>query len=418
MLPHAMTPLLPAALWLIAALWPLTAALLPLATLTMSDPVDTSTSTPLLLFSSLCFAEIWLMLSRTFCSNMRPMRSSRCSMPSSSSLNLAFTTSLKMSVSFSIWPTMFFNMHVVVFGSVFFILNMTSMNSFGSISPLPSVSTISNKRRKSPRSMSRTRSQCRNSATRSAAASNSSYDNAPLSSSSILANNLLNTRFSDRSCCSMSAALVVTSFSRASAKVSTMTATTKLSTPQTKVINAPTKMVAVHGCASITGTAIMPQESPAMIVLKNVMFAMNTEENARLQRSQFDQTPLPDNSWMMGLISSTATAAQKVITKARRKNDQNNVFTQPPTIWINRLSSFRNGIAWITRSSRNNRQQRNVRMMLAPCISMPAHATKYSNAPIRTMPVSIKFHPDLGNSDRSATMRKMSSTTKTLKHAC
>mmetsp|Transcript_90496 Transcript_90496/g.260863 ORF Transcript_90496/g.260863 Transcript_90496/m.260863 type:complete len:248 (+) Transcript_90496:542-1285(+) len=247
MLPHAMTPLLPAALWLIAALWPLTAALLPLATLTMSDPVDTSTSTPLLLFSSLCFAEIWLMLSRTFCSNMRPMRSSRCSMPSSSSLNLAFTTSLKMSVSFSIWPTMFFNMHVVVFGSVFFILNMTSMNSLGSTSPLPSWSTMSNKRRKSLLSISSTRSQCLNSGTRPTASSNSSYDTMPLLSESILANNFRKTRFSHRSWCSMSVALVVTSFSRASAKVSTMTATTRLSTPQTRVSRAPTKTTADHG---------------------------------------------------------------------------------------------------------------------------------------------------------------------------
>ena len=44
----------------------------------------------------------------------------------------------------------------------------------------------------------------------------------------------------------------------------------RFNTPKTMVKYAPTKISAVEGCASITGTAISPQLSPAITVLAEV----------------------------------------------------------------------------------------------------------------------------------------------------
>mmetsp|Transcript_56333 Transcript_56333/g.163395 ORF Transcript_56333/g.163395 Transcript_56333/m.163395 type:complete len:368 (+) Transcript_56333:270-1373(+) len=314
-----------------------------------SSPLSDSPSS-----SSICTPMPLMMLRRIFRSSIPPMCSSLRSIETWSISKVALTSSRKFWASLSSWWTMDFSMHVVVFGSEFFSLNMTSTNSLGSISPLPFESIIKNKRRKSRLSRSRTRSQCRNSGTRPTAACNSSSDSAPLPSTSILLNNLPKTHFSCLSCCSKSVALVVTSFSRASAKVSTITATTRLSTPQTKDMSAPTKTRELHGYASMIGTASLPHESPATTVWKNVMFAMNTEENDRRQRSQSGQAPRSYNSWTKGLMSSTASTAQAVMMNRRRKKDQNKVFTHPLIIWINRRSSLRVEnpcIMWSSRKS-------------------------------------------------------------------
>mmetsp|Transcript_53454 Transcript_53454/g.173928 ORF Transcript_53454/g.173928 Transcript_53454/m.173928 type:complete len:201 (+) Transcript_53454:427-1029(+) len=136
---------------------------------------------------------------------------------------------------------------VAVLDSVFLIRNMASMNSSRSISPLLSTSTIWNNCLKSPLSMSMTRNQFLNSRTFLAPSSNSSKLREPLPSSSIFWKMLASVDFSSTSLLAIVSARLATSFSRASAKLSTMTATMRFSTPKTSVMRAPIKTMAVSG---------------------------------------------------------------------------------------------------------------------------------------------------------------------------
>mmetsp|Transcript_81095 Transcript_81095/g.262674 ORF Transcript_81095/g.262674 Transcript_81095/m.262674 type:complete len:247 (+) Transcript_81095:828-1568(+) len=228
---------------------------------------------------------------------------------------------------------------------------MASMNSSGSISPLSSSSTIMNNCLKSRLSMSRTRSQCRNSATRRAPSSSSVKFSVPPPSASILAKILARTSFSSASCWSMSAARLPTSLSRFSAKVSTITATMRFKIPNTSVSKAPPKMTIVHGSASITGTAMYPQLSPATTVWKKVTLAMKTDENERRHLSHPSQAPSSATFWTKGLITSTAITAQMVIVKRSNNKDQKSVFIQLPIICRRRLSSFSTAKRRMTLSS-------------------------------------------------------------------
>mmetsp|Transcript_95955 Transcript_95955/g.299700 ORF Transcript_95955/g.299700 Transcript_95955/m.299700 type:complete len:207 (+) Transcript_95955:114-734(+) len=73
------------------------------------------------------------------------------------------TLSSKLSRVLCRSPSMCFRNLVAVLDSVFFMRYIASTNSCESISPLPSSSHMSKSRRRSEASMSRTRSQCRNS---------------------------------------------------------------------------------------------------------------------------------------------------------------------------------------------------------------------------------------------------------------
>mmetsp|Transcript_68016 Transcript_68016/g.176398 ORF Transcript_68016/g.176398 Transcript_68016/m.176398 type:complete len:213 (-) Transcript_68016:188-826(-) len=205
---------------------------------------------------------------------------------------------------------------------------MVSMNSATLIEPLPSSSTMKKSCRKSLASMSRTRSQWRNSATFRAPCSNSSKESSPLPSSSIRSKIFPSTVFSSISSQSMSSALEIMSFARFSAKLSTITTTIKFNKPNPIVKSAPAKTAAVPGKASITGIATKPQLSPATTVWKRVNIAVKTEEKAPEQRGQSFQTPCSATSCANGWMTSTAMTAQKLIANIRSRNDQTNVFRQ------------------------------------------------------------------------------------------
>mmetsp|Transcript_32689 Transcript_32689/g.97262 ORF Transcript_32689/g.97262 Transcript_32689/m.97262 type:complete len:211 (+) Transcript_32689:881-1513(+) len=120
-------------------------------------------------------------------------------------------------------------------------------NSSLSISPLPSWSHISKSMRRSAASMSKTRSQWRNSTILRAPSFNSSYETPPLASLSIFWNIWLHISFSLRSSDSISLPRLTMSFSRTSAKVSTTTAVVRFRTPKTSVSRDPRKMIPVQG---------------------------------------------------------------------------------------------------------------------------------------------------------------------------
>mmetsp|Transcript_15598 Transcript_15598/g.41326 ORF Transcript_15598/g.41326 Transcript_15598/m.41326 type:complete len:220 (+) Transcript_15598:302-961(+) len=72
----------------------------------------------------------------------------------------------------------------------------------------------------------------------------------------------------------------------ASAALSTMTARIKFMMPNDTESTMATVMMAKSGCASITGTLIVPQLSPAMMVWNNESVESTTDLKPREQRSQ------------------------------------------------------------------------------------------------------------------------------------
>mmetsp|Transcript_44934 Transcript_44934/g.121043 ORF Transcript_44934/g.121043 Transcript_44934/m.121043 type:complete len:285 (+) Transcript_44934:712-1566(+) len=178
-----------------------------------------------------------------------------------------------------------------VFDSVVLKRYMASMNSCASISPELSLSMIWKSCSKSAESISITRSRCRNSATLRAPALRSSKETTPSMSVSILVKILKRSSFSFLSSYSISTPRLSMSFSLSSAAVSTTTAVTRLSTPNTRVSREPMKMTAVQGWCSMIGMAILPQLSPAMTVWKSVIFAWVTEAKDRRHLSQSAHWP-------------------------------------------------------------------------------------------------------------------------------
>mmetsp|Transcript_24566 Transcript_24566/g.55584 ORF Transcript_24566/g.55584 Transcript_24566/m.55584 type:complete len:225 (-) Transcript_24566:512-1186(-) len=221
--------------------------------------------------------------------------------------------------------------------------------------------------------MSKTRSQWRNSATLFAPSCNSSQVIAPLLSSSIFSNIFPRTFFSWTSSQSISFALLIMSLDLISAKVSTITATIRFKTPKTSVSKEPANMKAVHGAYSMTGMAMNPQLSPAMIVWKKVMFAWNTEENDLLQRSQPSHLPASAIACTLGSIISTAMTDQTVITRIRRRKDQKSVLKQLPIIWISFLSSLSMEKRQMIRRSRKMRHKRITRTVVKKSNFTPHH---------------------------------------------
>mmetsp|Transcript_24565 Transcript_24565/g.55580 ORF Transcript_24565/g.55580 Transcript_24565/m.55580 type:complete len:225 (-) Transcript_24565:512-1186(-) len=221
--------------------------------------------------------------------------------------------------------------------------------------------------------MSKTRSQWRNSATLFAPSCNSSQVIAPLLSSSIFSNIFPRTFFSWTSSQSISFALLIMSLDLISAKVSTITATIRFSTPKTSVSKAPVKIMLVHGCNSMTGIATLPQLSPAMMVWNSVMFAWKTLENDLEQRLQSPQPSWSSISCTLGLMSSTARTAQTVMTRTKRRKDQKSVLKQLPIIWISFLSSLSMEKRQMIRRSRKMRHKRITRTVVKKSNFTPHH---------------------------------------------
>mmetsp|Transcript_16098 Transcript_16098/g.35316 ORF Transcript_16098/g.35316 Transcript_16098/m.35316 type:complete len:205 (-) Transcript_16098:748-1362(-) len=200
-------------------------------------------------------------------------------------------------------------------------------------------------------------------------------------------------RFCSFSSASRSDARAKMSFSRFSAKVSTITATIRFKTPNTRVSSAPTKTTAVRGSSSITGIAILPQLSPATTVWKIVMLACQTEEKDRLHRSQDSQSPpLSAISCTTGLMISTAMMAHIVIKSINSRKDQNRVLKQLPIICSSRLSSLRMVKRRITRASLSKRHRRTTRIRPTPARSLPERVHMYSMQPTIIIKVSSRFH--------------------------
>mmetsp|Transcript_54068 Transcript_54068/g.97397 ORF Transcript_54068/g.97397 Transcript_54068/m.97397 type:complete len:263 (-) Transcript_54068:798-1586(-) len=233
------------------------------------------------------------------------------------------------------------------------------LNSSGLMEPPPSWSSISKSCIRSSSSMSITRNRLWNSGTVRAPCSSSSRLSSPLLSSSIFPKILVRI-FKSCSCSiSMSIARAMTSLSRCSAKVSTTTATTRFSTPKTRVREEPTKIMAVQGCASMTGTATRPQLSPAMTVLNKVRFACITVANARSHVGQFSlQSPSAASFATMGCSSSTAAMAQTVMMTKQNRKDQQSVLKQLAVIRHSLRSSFSQT------NLRNKRMRRIIRISL------------------------------------------------------
>mmetsp|Transcript_63741 Transcript_63741/g.177269 ORF Transcript_63741/g.177269 Transcript_63741/m.177269 type:complete len:204 (+) Transcript_63741:935-1546(+) len=201
------------------------------------------------------------------------------------------------------------------------------------------------------------------------------------------------------------------SLERASAKVSTITATMRLSTPKTSIIMAEVNTMPVHGCASMIGIAIKPQLSPATIVCQSVIDASKTDEKERAHRSQSDHSPRSTNSATYSLNTSTVIIAQMLIISSKRRKDQNSVLKQLPIIWISFLSSLKNGNLIITRRRRRSLHSRITRTRPRPPISKSTHSRTYSTTPMPTIKMSIFTQKSLKTFALTSKQRTESSTT-------
>lgn len=79
----------------------------------------------------------------------------------------------------------------------------------------------------------------------------------------------------------------------------------------------------------MTGTAMRPQLSPAMTVLKSQRFAFITEDAALRQCSQSSNMPsVRWSSWINGWTISTSSMAQIVMITKQKTKDQQSAFKQ------------------------------------------------------------------------------------------
>ena len=88
------------------------------------------------------------------------------------------------------------------------------------------------------------------------------------------------------------------------------------------------------------GTAICPQLSPAITVLNNIRFACMTDDVARTHSGHWSKGAAPANfiSMIYGLMISTISIAQPVITKKQNRKDHSSVFMHVASM----VTSFRN----------------------------------------------------------------------------
>mmetsp|Transcript_68669 Transcript_68669/g.210577 ORF Transcript_68669/g.210577 Transcript_68669/m.210577 type:complete len:246 (-) Transcript_68669:525-1262(-) len=116
-------------------------------------------------------------------------------------------------------------------------------------------------------------------------------------------------------CCTCALFLIRSSasFSRASAAESTMTAKIKFTIPSEMVSTLGSMSNARVGSASITGTAIAPQLSPATMVWNSVSMAASTLSKPNAQRSQPSYTIVE----FIGCTNSTRRMAQSASMNAR-----------------------------------------------------------------------------------------------------
>mmetsp|Transcript_54067 Transcript_54067/g.126949 ORF Transcript_54067/g.126949 Transcript_54067/m.126949 type:complete len:279 (+) Transcript_54067:780-1616(+) len=229
------------------------------------------------------------------------------------------------------------------------------MKSEASIEPDPFTSIIWKSCSRSTSSISITRRRLWNSGSLRAPSISSSNVTRPLPSLSMRWNSFCRNFVSFSKSSSSSSARLSMSCWRASAKVSTTTATMRLSTPKTKVRREPIKMTAVSGCLKMMGVAIFPQPSPAMTVWKRSRFAWSTEEVETLQKPllQSSKTPSLSICSTMGFTTSTINMAQTVITTKQKRNDHNSVLRQVDIMVTSLYSSRR---ARIFRSNRISRK--------------------------------------------------------------
>mmetsp|Transcript_40859 Transcript_40859/g.88520 ORF Transcript_40859/g.88520 Transcript_40859/m.88520 type:complete len:249 (-) Transcript_40859:360-1106(-) len=178
--------------------------------------------------------------------------------------------------------------------------------------------------------------------------------------------------------CSISSAKFKMSLSLASANVSTTTATMRFNTPKTKVRRLPTKIMAVAGYASMTGTAMVPQESPAMTVLKRRRFASMTEEVARRHCGHSWKTSgsLRCISLISGKMISTMSMAQMVMTTKQKMKDHAKAFKQVDIMVTNFCSSRNARVFLKSCSKRMTRAKRNKRRIPILAANSPSGMKK------------------------------------------
>mmetsp|Transcript_106533 Transcript_106533/g.254342 ORF Transcript_106533/g.254342 Transcript_106533/m.254342 type:complete len:282 (+) Transcript_106533:771-1616(+) len=198
-----------------------------------------------------------------------------------------------------------------------------AMNSGALMKPSLVVSIIWNSCCRSLSSMSITRRRLWNSWSLRAPSTSSSKLIFPLPRRSIRSKTACKNFRSFSSSNSSSSAKLRISLWRASANVSTTTATIRFSTPKTRVSSDPTKITAVAGYFSMTGTAMSPQPSPAMTVLKSRRFASMTDCVARRHWGQSWKTPdSVFKSCTRGFTTSTMNMAHTVIMRKQKTKDQ------------------------------------------------------------------------------------------------
>eukprot|EP00438_Fugacium_kawagutii_P008808 Skav212801 [mRNA] locus=scaffold1633:122300:134194:+ [translate_table: standard] len=114
----------------------------------------------------------------------------------------------------------------------------------------------------------------------------------------------------------------------------------KFNTPNTKVKWLPMNITPVAGWSLITGTAMVPQLSPAMTVLNRSRLAFITEFVELMHSGQSGKYPSP-NSSIIGYTNSTMSIAQKLITPKQMREDHSRAFMQVAIIVSNLRSSLR-----------------------------------------------------------------------------